>query len=348
MTQPDTQAPDGTPDDTDAIARAARLSVAPMMDWTDRHCRVFHRLMSRQTLLYTEMVTAPALVRGGARHLLAFDAAEHPVALQLGGSDPEELAAAARMAEEEGYDEVNLNVGCPSDRVQSGFFGAVLMEKPDLVAECVAAMMARVRIPVTVKCRIGVDEQDPEVVLPAFVARMQSAGVRRMTIHARKAWLQGLSPKENRDIPPLDYPLVQGLKVGFPEMHLSINGGLATLDAAEEQLAAGMDGVMIGRAAYHQPADILMEADARIFGAAPSGRTVFDVVDEMRPYIARHLADGGRLHQVTRHMLGLFAGRPGARGWRRALSEGATRSGAGLDVLDAALEPVTQAAAAAE
>lgn len=323
------------------ISTASRLSVAPMMDWTDRHCRYLHRLMSRRTLLYSEMVTAPALVRGGARHLLRFDPAEHPVALQLGGSDPRELAEAARIGAGEGYDEVNLNIGCPSDRVQSGCFGAVLMEQPDLVADCVAAMIAACRVEVTVKCRIGVDDQDPQVVLPDFLDRMRAAGVRRIAVHARKAWLQGLSPKENRNIPPLDYDLVHDMKRAFPDLHLSVNGGVDSLDAACAHLDAGMDGVMIGRAAYHTPADILLAADRRIYGEDDE-RTAEQVVDLMRPYIAAHLAEGGRLHSVTRHMLGLFAGRPGARGWRRALSEGAHGSGAGLEVLDAALAHVAQ------
>jgi len=307
-----------------------------MMDWTDRHCRYLHRLMSRQVLLYTEMVAAPALVRGNARHLLRFDAAEHPVALQLGGSDPAELAQAARMAADEGYDEVNLNIGCPSDRVQSGCFGAVLMRQPALVAECVAAMIAACDVEVTVKCRIGVDDQDADQELPAFLETMRGAGVRRIIIHARKAWLQGLSPKENRDIPPLDYDLVHAMKRAFPDLHLSINGGIGSLAQARTHLEAGMDGVMIGRAAYHAPADILLGADEEIFDV-PGRTTAEAVVREMRPYIARHLAEGGRLQSVTRHMLGLFAGRPGARGWRRVLSEGAHRDGAGLEVVDAAL-----------
>lgn len=307
-----------------------------MMDWTDRHCRYLHRCMSRRVLLYTEMVTAPALVRGNARHLLRFDAAEHPVAVQLGGADPAELAQAARMAADEGYDEINLNIGCPSDRVQSGLFGAVLMERPALVGECVAAMMAAQPVEVTVKCRIGVDEQDPTEVLPAFIETMRTAGVRRMAIHARKAWLNGLSPKENRDIPPLDYPLVYAMKRQFPDMHLSVNGGVNSLTEAQAHLATGMDGVMIGRAAYHTPSDILLNADQAIFGDAP-GPAVEEVIELMRPYIAAHLAEGGRLHAITRHMLGLFAGRPGARGWRRMLSERAHRDGAGLELIDAAL-----------
>ncbi|MGC9418710.1 MAG: tRNA dihydrouridine(20/20a) synthase DusA [Rhodovulum sp.] len=325
------------------VFNASCLSVAPMMDWTDRHCRYFHRLMSARTLLYTEMVTAPALVKGGARHLLAFDPAEHPVAVQLGGSDRQELAQATRMCCDEGYDEVNLNVGCPSDRVQSGTFGAVLMKTPDVVADCVAAMGAAADVEVTVKCRIGVDEQDPREVLPAFLETVAAAGVTRFTIHARKAWLQGLSPKENRDIPPLDYDLVLEMKRAFPGLHISINGGIESLEAARALLEAGLDGVMIGRAAYHDPAAILLGADETIFGV-PGRKTRAQVVEEMKPYIARHLAAGGRLHNVTRHMLGLFAGQPGARAWRRVLSEEGVRPGAGLEVLDAALAALPRAA----
>ena len=316
-----------------------------MMDWTDRHCRAFHRTLSRRALLYTEMVTAAALVRGGARRLLAFGEQEHPVALQLGGADPRELALAARMAREEGYDEVNLNVGCPSDRVRSGCFGAVLMERPGLVADCVAEMIAATDLPVTVKCRIGVDDQNPEEALPAFLSAVRAAGVRRVTIHARKAWLQGLSPKENREVPPLDYGLVHAMKRAFPDLHVSINGGFDSLEAACARLAPGEDGValdgaMIGRAAYHRPADILLAADSRVFGAPDPLADAADAVEAMRPYIACELAAGHRLHAITRHMLGLFAGRPGARGWRRVLSEGAVRPGAGLEVLDAALAEV--------
>ncbi|MCE8519569.1 tRNA dihydrouridine(20/20a) synthase DusA [Ruegeria pomeroyi] len=322
------------------VSKAARLSVAPMMDWTDRHCRYLHRLLSREVLLYTEMVTAPALVRGGALHLLEYSPEEHPVALQLGGSDPEELAQAARLGAEAGYDEINLNCGCPSDRVQSGTFGAVLMKHPGLVAECVAAMRAAVDVEVTVKCRIGVDDQDPETMLPDFLEQIAGAGCQRVIIHARKAWLQGLSPKENRDIPPLDYDLVHRMKARFPELHISINGGIDTLAAARAHLDAGLDGVMIGRAAYHQPADILCQADPLIYGAGEASDPV-TVVRAMLPYIEAHLATGGRLHQVTRHMLGLFAGRPGARGWRRMLSEGAVRPGAGPELVEAALEQVT-------
>ena len=327
-----------------ALRGAARLSVAPMMDWTDRHCRVFHRQISREALLYTEMVTAPAVIHGDRDRLLGFDAGEHPVALQLGGSDPAELARATRIAAEYGYDEINLNVGCPSDRVQSGCFGAVLMERPALVADCVAAMIAVSPVEVTVKCRIGVDDQVPEEVLPTFLQTVSSAGVGRFAIHARKAWLQGLSPKENRDIPPLDYPLVQRMKAAFPHLHISVNGGIARLDQAIALLESGLDGVMIGRAAYHEPYEVLGSADAVIFGG-PAGPDRFEVIDRMRPYIAAHLAAGGRLHQITRHMLGLFHGQPGARGWRRILSERANAPGAGLEVIDAALAPVRAEAA---
>ncbi|WP_299352763.1 tRNA dihydrouridine(20/20a) synthase DusA [uncultured Shimia sp.] len=325
-----------------SLRQSARLSVAPMMDWTDRHCRYLHRLMSRETLLYTEMVTAPALVRGGAVHLLEFNPEEHPVALQLGGSDPVELAKATQIGAALGYDEINLNVGCPSDRVQSGTFGAVLMKTPDLVAECVAAMIGASSVEVTVKCRIGVDDQDAHEVLPAFLETVRAAGVSRFTIHARKAWLQGLSPKENREIPPLDYPLVLAMKSAFPDLHLSINGGIASLDTAQEFLDAGLDGVMIGRAAYHAPADILLNADAQIYGTGHFTTAEQSVLD-MLPYIERHLASGGRLHQITRHMLGLFAGRPGARMWRRTLSEGASRPGAGPKLVLEALAHVQTA-----
>lgn len=326
------------------IGVSSRLSVAPMMDWTDRHCRYLHRLMSRHSLLYTEMVTAPAVIHGDRDRLLGFHQAEQPVALQLGGSDPAQLAKAARIVEGYGYAEINLNCGCPSDRVQSGSFGAILMEHPALVADCVTAMIRAVSVPVTVKCRIGVDEQDPSQVLPEFIAQVSAAGVDRFSVHARKAWLQGLSPKENRDIPPLDYDLVLEMKGLFPHLHVSVNGGITSLDDAEAFLAHGLDGVMIGRAAYHTPADILLDADGRIFGE-PLGRTAEEVVHLMLPYIADHLAQGGRLGQVTRHMLGMFQGRPGARGWRRHLSENAHAEGAGSQVVLEALEHVTRLAA---
>jgi tRNA-dihydrouridine synthase A len=316
-----------------------------MMDWTDRHCRFFHRQLSRQALLYTEMVTAPALVRGGAIHLLDHAPEERPVALQLGGSDPRELAQAARLGERAGYDEINLNCGCPSDRVQSGTFGAVLMTRPAVVADCVRAMRDAVDLDVTVKCRIGVDDQDPAHALPEFLAQIVAAGCERVMIHARKAWLQGLSPKENRAIPPLDHALVQEMKQLFPNLHISVNGGVENLDQAEALLGSGLDGVMIGRAAYHRPWDILGTADPRVFGApAPAGGPE-DAARAMLPYIEAHLGAGGRLHQVARHMLGLFAGRPGARVWRRMLSEGAARDGAGPELVEQALGAIEARAA---
>jgi tRNA-dihydrouridine synthase A len=315
-----------------------------MMDWTDRHCRYMHRLMTSETLLYTEMVTAPAVVHGDRDRLLGFQAAEHPVALQLGGSDPAQLAEATRLASAYGYDEVNLNCGCPSDRVQSGSFGAVLMEQPAVVAACVKAMRDASDMPVTVKCRIGVDDQEPSEILPEFLAQVSAAGVDRFTIHARKAWLQGLSPKENRDVPPLDYDLVHAMKGMFPHLHLSVNGGVTSLDEAEAFLAAGLDGVMIGRSAYHSPADVLLAADERIFGKT-GVKTAEEIVHLMLPYIADHMANGGKLNQVTRHMHGLFQGRPGARMWRRYLSENTHRDGADETVLLKALSFITQEAA---
>ncbi|MCF6273996.1 MAG: tRNA dihydrouridine(20/20a) synthase DusA [Rhodobacteraceae bacterium] len=307
-----------------------RLSVAPMMDWTDRHCRYFHRMLSRRALLYTEMVTAKAVIHGNRARLLGFHPVEHPVALQLGGSDPAELAEASRIAAGFGYDEINLNVGCPSDRVQSGAFGAVLMQQPDLVAECVAAMQGQ-GVEVTVKCRIGVDKQIPAEVLPGFIEKVAAAGVKSFTIHARMAWLEGLSPKQNRDIPPLDYALVYAMKNQFPKLEIAINGGIKTLDEALAHLEH-VDGVMIGRAAYHTPFDILGEADSRIFAGAPA-RSEGDIIEDMCAYIEIELAKGARLNQITRHMLGAFAGRPGARRWRRILSEGAHLEGAGPELV---------------
>ncbi len=316
-----------------------------MMDWTDRHCRLFHRRFSARTLLYTEMVTAAALVRGGAEWLLAHDPAEHPLALQLGGSDPAELAAAVRIARPLGFAEINLNVGCPSDRVRSGCFGAVLMKDPGLVADCVAAMIeAADGIPVTVKCRIGVDDQQAETVLPAFLQAIAAGGVTRVAVHARKAWLQGLNPKQNREIPPLDYPLVAAMKPRFPGLRILLNGGIDTLDAALGHLQT-FDGVMIGRAAYHRPADILGPADRRVFGAPRPDVTPEDAVRAMLPHIEREASRGTPLNHVTRHMLGAFAGRPGARAWRRRLSEEAHRPGAGPELVEAALAEVLPAAA---
>jgi len=320
-----------------------RLSVAPMLDWTDSSCRQFHRLISRETLLYTEMVTSAALVRGGARHLLAFEPAEQPVALQLGGSDPVELAQAVRMGADEGYREINLNVGCPSDRVQSGCFGAILMQSPALVGECVAAMRAASDVEITVKCRLGVDDQDPTQALPALIDSVRAAGVRRVIVHARKAWLQGLSARENREIPPLDYDLAARMVTDFPDMAICVNGGVATLDAAESLLARGFAGVMIGRAAYHQPVDILGDADRRIYGRSTPPANAEDIGRAVIPIIAAHLQRGGRLIGVTRHLLGLFAGQRGARAWRRALSE---MPGGTLDDFTALLERVNERLAA--
>jgi tRNA-dihydrouridine synthase A len=308
------------------------ISVAPMIDWTDRHCRYFHRRISCHARLYTEMVTAPAIVYGPRDRLLAHDASEHPVALQIGGSDPGQLAQAVRLAAPFGYDEINLNLGCPSDRVQSGCFGAVLMKDPDLVARCLEAMVAASPVEVTAKIRLGVDDQDPEQVLPAFLARLRDSGVRRVIVHARKAWLQGLSPKQNREIPPLDHDLVLAMKRAFPDLHLTLNGGVVSIGQAAGLLARGIDAVMIGRAAYHEPMAILGPVD-RLFHGAAADRDAHDVVDDMRGHIAAHLSGGGRLHQVTRHMLGLFHGAPGARGWRRVLSEGAGGTGAGPDAV---------------
>ena len=310
------------------------MSVAPMMDWTTSECRQFHRALSRRTLLYTEMVTAPALLHGDAGRLLRYVPDEHPVALQIGGSVPEELARASRMGADAGYDEINLNCGCPSDRVQSGTFGAVLMKDAPLVARLVEAMTG-CGVPVSVKCRVGVDDQVPEDVLPDFIRHVVEAGASRVIVHARKAWLQGLSPKENRELPPLDHDLVHAMRGEFPRLDLWINGGIGSLDEAKDHLDAGLDGVMIGRAAYQRPWDVLSGADA-LHGDAHAPSPEY-VVDAVRPAIAAHLAAGGRLHAWTRHMLGLFHGRPGARHWRRVLSEGAHRPDAGLDLLDAAL-----------
>ncbi|HEX2561038.1 tRNA dihydrouridine(20/20a) synthase DusA [Phenylobacterium sp.] len=312
-----------------------------MMDWTDRHCRVLHRTLSKRALLYTEMVTTGAVLHGDRERLLGYSDAEHPVALQLGGSDPKDLAASARIGEDLGYDEINLNVGCPSDRVQSGAFGACLMREPELVAECMAAMGAAVKVPVTVKCRIGVDEQDPEVALFRLVDLCAQAGVRTFVVHARKAWLKGLSPKENRDIPPLDYPLVHRLKRERPDLTIVINGGVPDLEAAQAHLAH-VDGVMLGRAAYHTPA-LLGQADVQIFG---EGEVVdpFAAVERYLPYVAERLARGAHLAGMTRHMLGLMHGRPGARAWRRILTVEGAKAGAGLDVIERALAAVRGAA----
>ena len=309
------------------------ISIAPMMDWTDTHCRVLHRLLSAHALLYTEMVTAEAILHGDKQRLLGFDASEHPVALQTGGSDPAKLAEAARIAETFGYDEVNLNVGCPSDRVQSGRFGACLMREPKLVADCVDAMRKAVKIPVTVKCRIGVDDQDPEVSLRALIRDCADTGITSFTVHARKAWLEGLSPKENRDVPPLDYELVARVKAENPSLEIVLNGGIQTLEDAQTHLAR-FDGVMLGRAAYQNSA-LLLDVDQRFFGGEP--RDLNAVLDGYCAYVERKLAEGVRLNSMTKHMLGLFNGKPGARAFRRHLSENATRDDAGISVLREAL-----------
>jgi tRNA-dihydrouridine synthase A len=308
-----------------------RFSVAPMMDWTDRHCRVFHRLMTRRARLYTEMLTTGAIIHGDRQRLLGFDASEHPVALQLGGSEPRDLAAAAKIGEEFGYDEINLNVGCPSDRVKDGRFGACLMAEPALVAACVDAMKRVVNIPVTVKCRIGIDDQDPEFALDALARGVIAAGADALIVHARKAWLNGLSPKENRDIPPLDYDRVYRLKASLPDVPVIINGGIGSLSEAKRHLLH-VDGVMLGRAAYQEPWRLLA-ADPELFGEASPHPAMKDVFKAMLPYIEGELAKGVRLHSITRHFVGAFHGVPGARAFRRHLAENGVKPGAGVNVL---------------
>ncbi|WP_269752100.1 tRNA dihydrouridine(20/20a) synthase DusA [Thiocapsa bogorovii] len=314
-----------------------RLSVAPMLDWTDRHCRYFLRLISRHTLLYTEMVTTGALIHGERERFLAFDGAEHPIALQLGGSDPRDMAHCARMGADRGYDEININVGCPSDRVQNGRFGACLMAEPRLVADCVAAMKDAVAVPVTVKTRIGIDDRDSYDELLDFAGTVTEAGCDALVVHARKAWLAGLSPKENRDIPPLRYDVVEQLKRDLPHQTIAINGGIKTLEETTGFLET-VDGVMIGREAYHNPW-ILAEADRTIFGDARRAPTRNEILDAFLPYVERELAGGTPLSAMSRHILGLFQGQPGARAWRRHLSEQAHRPGAGVEVLTAKLPP---------
>ena len=308
-----------------------RFSIAPMMDWTDRHCRVFHRLMTRRARLYTEMLTTGAILHGDRRRLLGFDASEHPVALQLGGSDPRDLAVAAKIGEDFGYDEINLNVGCPSDRVKDGRFGACLMAEPALVANCIDAMKRAVQIPVTVKCRIGIDDQDPEVALDALARGVIAAGADALVVHARKAWLNGLSPKENRDIPPLDYDRVYRLKAALPDVPVVINGGVKDIAEARAHLDH-VDGVMLGRAAYQEPWRLL-SVDHELFGEAAPHATMKDVFAAMTPYIEGELAQGTRLHSITRHFVGAFHGVPGARAFRRHLAENGVRPGAGVKVL---------------
>ncbi len=319
-----------------------RFCIAPMIDWTDRHCRYFHRQLSQKARLYTEMIVADAILRGDRDYLLSFDAAEHPVAIQLGGSDPVKLAEAASIAESYGYDEINLNVGCPSDRVQSGTFGACLMRDPDLVADCIAAMRKEVSVPVTVKCRLGVDDQDPNLSLFSFVVKVAETGCDTFIVHARKAWLQGLSPKENRTIPPLDYEIVARLKEKHPGLTIVLNGGITDLAQSREHLAR-FDGVMLGRAAYETPY-LLAEVDSQLFGAATDQPSRRAVVEAMIDYSASHLANGGKLNAVTRHMIGLFHGQPGAKAWRQFLTIEGCKSGADENVLRDALNKLPQAA----
>lgn len=321
-----------------------RFSVAPMMDWTDRHCRSFHRVLSKRALLWTEMVTADAVIHGDRERLIGFANEEHPVVLQLGGNEPDKMAEAARVAEAFGYDEVNINCGCPSDRVQSGAFGACLMREPETVAACVTAMRAAVSIPVTVKCRIAIDEDPPRETLFGFIDQVADAGCEVFTVHARKAWLKGLSPKENREIPPLDYSLVSELRQNRPDLTIVLNGGIKTLDECQAHLKS-FDGVMLGRAAYQTPA-ILGGVDQQLFRDQAETVSGLDAVARYRPYMAARLDENVRLSSMTRHMLGVFNGLPGARLWRRVLSEKGPKPGAGLEVLDEALEAVANRVAA--
>jgi tRNA-dihydrouridine synthase A len=319
------------------MKRAAdrRFCIAPMMEWTDRHCRFFHRLLTRRALIYTEMATTGAVLHGDRARLIGFDPAEHPVALQLGGSDPAALAACARIGADFGYDEINLNVGCPSDRVQEGRFGACLMAEPKLVGDCVAAMKAAIAVPVTVKCRIGIDEQDPEVALETLAAAVGSAGADALIVHARKAWLKGLSPRENRDIPPLDYNRVFRLKAAHPRLPVVLNGGVASVEIAREHLSR-LDGVMMGRAAYQEPWRLLA-VDPLLFGEAAPFPSAKDAALALMPYIERALARGVRLHSITRHLHGLFHAVPGARAFRRHLATAAVKPSACAAVLAEAL-----------
>ncbi|NAZ94277.1 tRNA dihydrouridine(20/20a) synthase DusA [Vibrio toranzoniae] len=320
------------------MTHSCKLSVAPMLDWTDRHCRYFHRLLSQQTLLYTEMVTTGAILHGKG-DFLEYNEQEHPLALQLGGSNPVDLAACAKLAGDRGYDEVNLNVGCPSDRVQNGRFGACLMAEPELVADCVSAMKEVTDIPITVKTRIGIDDQDSYEFLTKFVSTVsEKGGCEQFTIHARKAWLSGLSPKENREIPPLDYDRAYQIKKDFSDLVIAVNGGITTLEQTKEHLLH-LDGVMIGREAYHSPF-ILAEVDQQIFGLDTPIKKRSQVVEEMYPYIERELSNGASLGHISRHMLGLFQSMPGARQWRRYISENAHKKGAGIEVMQTALAKI--------
>ena len=326
---------------TDSKSRAYRFSVAPMMDWTDTHCRCFHRLMSNRALLYTEMVSASAIVRGETDRLLAHDPMEHPLALQVGGSDPRELSDAVRLCAGRGFSEINLNAGCPSDKVQEGSFGAVLMKDPARTAECLTAMReAAGDTEITLKCRIGVDGQDPEKCLPEFIDAVCGSGIVRIIIHARKAWLKGLSPKQNRTIPPLNHRLVIRMKEEFPHLKICINGGINSLDEAEFFLSQGLDGVMTGRSAYRSPAQLLMDADRRLFGDQRKPLSRRQVMLRMMAHLRRHQESGGRITAATRHMLGLYSGLPGARVWRRDLSNPALNSPQGLRLLEQALSRI--------
>ena len=316
-------------------ARAHKFCVAPMMEWTDRHCRFFHRLLTRRALLYTEMLTTGAVLHGNRERLLGFDPCEHPVALQLGGCDPGALAQSARIGEDFGYDEINLNVGCPSDRVQEGRFGACLMAEPNLVGDCVAAIKAVVKVPVTVKCRIGIDEQDPEHALFAFAQTVKAAGTDALIVHARKAWLKGLSPRENREVPPLDYEVVRRLKQAHPDLQIVLNGGISTLEQARAELG-GVDGIMMGRAAYQEPWRLL-DVDPQLYGEAAAFASPKAAAMALTPYIERELSKGVRLHAITRHALGLFRAVPGARAFRRHLATEAVKPSASAVVMADAL-----------
>ncbi len=318
--------------------REFTFAIAPMMDWSDRHYRFFMRLLTKRALLYTEMVTAAAVVHGDRSYLLGYNAIEHPLALQLGGADPAQLAEAARIGEDFGYGEINLNVGCPSDRVQSGSFGAALMLQPELVADCIAAMQSAVDVPVTVKCRIGVDEQEAVQTLPDFIRTVAGAGCETFVIHARKAWLKGLSPKQNREIPPLDYGLVHQIKQQFPALRILLNGGLVSLAQAMAE-TKGLDGAMVGRAAYHDPW-IMADTDQLVFGESGPSVSREQVVRGLIEYVNFERTNGTKLHAITRHVLGLFAGQPGARHWRRTLSEKGVKPGAGSEVIGEAAASV--------
>ena len=318
-----------------------RLSVAPMMNWTDRHCRVFHRLLSKNTLLYSEMITSGAIIYGNRDRFLAFNEIEHPVALQLGGSCPRELSEASKIGVDYGYDEINLNLGCPSDRVQSGCFGAVLMKEPDLVFDCIAEIKKAVtNTKITAKCRLGVDEQDPVAILPKFLQQLIDAGIDGVVIHARKAILKGLSPKQNREVPELNYEIVSQMKNEFPQVEIVINGGIRDLSVANRFIKDGLDGVMIGRAAYRNPYDILLMADEKIFNKKVTNKTMKNVLWDFCDYIEDELNKGTRLNEITRHILGAFNGVSGARNFRQMLSGNAHRPGAGLEIVKAAIEQV--------